>query len=137
MTREDVQTCLKIGAAAATILALLGGPLAFGAYTFDDGIKKATTRCVTDRLSDISELLVARENSYMRYINAKVNIASIRLGYDLRATRAKAEEPTQDSEDVLGHKRDTAWNNIPRITEQIALLVEQAKRCPNYKGLLE
>ena len=46
---------LRTGAAVATIVALIGGPLGFAAYTFDKGISEAATRCEVKLLGDVAE----------------------------------------------------------------------------------
>ena len=137
MSREDIQACLKIGAAAATILVLLGGPIGAALYILDAGVREATTRCESAGVSEIARLQIERAEQYMLYVNAKTNILSSELGYDLRPESVAEEDPDQVSLDVYKHQRDEAWKQLPVLTNEIRAAIEKAEDCPEYGGILE
>lgn len=137
MSREDIQACLKIGAAAATILVLLGGPIGAALYILDGGVREATTRCESASVSEIARLQLQRAEQYLLYVNAKTNILSSELGYDLRPESVVREESDQAPLDVYKHQRDEAWKQLPVLDEEIRAAIKKAEDCPEYGGILE
>lgn len=134
MTREDIHTCVKIGAAVATILALLGGPIAYALYTLDVGVREATTRCESRTASDLSHARALQLNAYILYVNAKTNLLEIDLGKDVRPNDGNGPEMIRSVEE---HKRDEFWAEVMSLEVRAKELQENAENCPNYGGILQ
>lgn len=132
MTREELSACTKIGAAAATLVTLVGGPVLAAFLILDKGVRNAATQCETRALSEASFANYALGQAYAEYVNARVTVIMIE----------QSIEPSQGgripfSLDVARHRVRDKWKEVERLKPPAKAEAEEEKNCPRYRGLLE